>query len=163
MKIKIKNYFIVFFRIVLIFLSISLPFIFTKEMYQIMISRGHALWFGYFILVFLFTIHLVAKKNYYELIHANIHNENLIYRNFLLIKKTIHRKDILGYKNGVDDDGNEFISLFDDKNKKMVTLKVNIYSNIPEFVEALHIKHIGHELTPFQNIIERIKKFFTNT
>lgn len=123
----------------------------------------HYLWFSYFILVFLFTIYLVMKKNYYELILANIQHENLIYKNYLLIKKTIHLKDILGYKNGIDDDGNEFISLFNDKNKKIVTLKVNIYYNLPEFVEALHCKNIGYELTSFQKIIGKIKKLFTNT
>ncbi|KAB1230202.1 hypothetical protein F8D52_13525 [Chryseobacterium viscerum] len=101
------------------------------------------------------------KKNYYELIRANIQNENLVYYNFLLIKKTLHLKDILGYKHGVDDDGNDFISLFNDKNKKIITLKVNIYSNLPEFVEALHCKHIGYELTPLQNVIDRIKILFT--
>jgi len=128
-----------------------------------MISQGHYLWFGYFILIFLLTIYIVVKKNYYELIFANIQNENLVYHNFLFIKKTISLKNILGYKHGVDDDGNEFISLFDDKNKKMIMLKVNIYSNLPEFVEALHCKHIGYELTPFQYVIQRIKKLFTNT
>ena len=163
MILKIKNYFIVFFRTIVSFFSFSLPFIFTEGAYQNMISQGHYLWFSYFILIFLFTIFLLVKKNYYELILANIQSENLVYRNFLVIKKTIHLKDILGYKNGVDDDGNEFISLFDDKNKKMVTLKVNIYSNLPEFVEALHCKHIGYELTSLQNVIEKIKKLFTNT
>ncbi|WP_261509884.1 hypothetical protein [Chryseobacterium paludis] len=162
MTLKIKNYFIVFFRTALSFFSISLPFIFTEGAYQNMISQGHYLWFSYFILIFLFIIFLLVKKNYYELILANIQNENLVYRNFLIIKKTIHLNDILGYKNGVDDDGNEFISLFDDKNKKLVTLKINIYSNVPEFVEALHSKHIGYELTSFQHVIERIKKKFTN-
>jgi len=108
-------------------------------------------------------IFILLKKNYYELILANIQGENLVYRNFLVIKRTIHIKDISGYKNGVDDDGNEFISLFDDKNKKMITLKINIYSNLPEFVESLHCQHIGYELTSFQNVIEKIKKFFRNT
>jgi|GEM_PF-1272798 len=160
---KIKNYFIVFFRIVFSFFSLSLPFIFTKGAYQNMISKGHYLWFCYFILLFLLTIYIVMKKNYYELIRAKIQHENLVYYNFLLIKKTLHLKDVLGYKNGIDDDGNEFISLYNDKNKKIVTLKVNIYSNLPEFVEALHCKHIGYELTPFQHVIEKIKKLFTNT
>ncbi|MDN3691331.1 hypothetical protein QWZ06_03160 [Chryseobacterium tructae] len=163
MILKIKNYFIVFFRTIVSFFSFSLPFIFTEAAYQNMASQGHYLWFSYFILLFLFTIFLVVKKNYYELILANIQRENLVYRNFLVIKKTIRLKDILGYKNGVDDDGIEFISLFNAQNKKMVTLKVNIYYNLPEFVEALHCKHIGYELTFLQNVIEKIKKLFTNT
>ncbi|UEQ74484.1 hypothetical protein [Chryseobacterium arthrosphaerae] len=163
MILKIKNYFIVLFRIVLFFLSLPLPFIFTEGAYQNMISKSHYLWFCYFILIFLFMIFILLKKNYYELILANIQGENLVYRNFLVIKRTIHIKDISGYKNGVDDDGNEFISLFDDKNKKMITLKINIYSNLPEFVESLHCQHIGYELTSFQNVIEKIKKFFRNT
>lgn len=145
MALRIKNYFTVFFRIILSFFSFSLPFIFTEGAYQNMISQGHYVWFSYFILIFLFTIFLLVKKNYYELILANIQNENLVYRNFLVIKKTIHLKDILGYKNGVDDDGNEFISLFDDKSRKIAKLKVNIYSNLPEFVETLHCKHIGYD------------------
>ncbi|WP_161990754.1 hypothetical protein [Chryseobacterium viscerum] len=161
MKLKIKNYFIVLFRIILSCFTFSLPFIFTQGEYHNMISQDHYLWFCYFILIFLFTIYLVVKKNYYELIRANIQNENLVYYNFLLIKKTLHLKDILGYKHGVDDDGNDFISLFNDKNKKIITLKVNIYSNLPEFVEALHCKHIGYELTPLQNVIDRIKILFT--
>ncbi|WP_128124730.1 hypothetical protein [Chryseobacterium carnipullorum] len=103
------------------------------------------------------------RKNYYELILANIQNDNLIYNNFLLIKKTIRLKDILGYKNGIDDDGNEFISLFNNKSKKIATLKINIYSNLPEFIEALDSKNIGYELTSFQKMIEKIKKLFTNT
>ena len=163
MILKIKNYFIVLFRIVLFFLSLPLPFIFTEGAYQNMISKGHYLWFCYFILIFLFMIYLVGKKNYYELIRAKIQRGNLIYYNFLFIKKTIHLKDILGYKHGVDDDGNEFISLFDDQNRKIATLKVNIYSNLPEFLESLHCEHIGYELTPLQTVIEKIKKLFTNT
>lgn len=163
MKLKIKNYFIVFFRVVLTFLSFFLPFIFTEGAYQNMISKGHYLWFSYFILFFLFTIYILVRKNYYELILANIQNDNLIYNNFLLIKKTIRLKDILGYKNGIDDDGNEFISLFNNKSKKIATLKINIYSNLPEFIEALDSKNIGYELTSFQKIIEKIKKLFTNT
>ncbi|QUY54593.1 hypothetical protein [Chryseobacterium arthrosphaerae] len=163
MTLKIKNYFIVFFRITLSLFSFSLPFVFTKGAYQNMISKGHYLWFSYFILIFLFMIYLVGKKNYYELIRAKIQNENLVYYNFLLIKKALHLKDILGYKNGIDDDGNEFISLFNNQNRKIATLKVNIYSNLPEFVESLHCEHIGYELTSFQNVIEKIKKLFTNT
>ncbi|AZA48518.1 hypothetical protein EG346_10115 [Chryseobacterium carnipullorum] len=128
-----------------------------------MISKGHYLWFSYFILFFLFTIYILVRKNYYELILANIQNDNLIYNNFLLIKKTIRLKDILGYKNGIDDDGNEFISLFNNKSKKIATLKINIYSNLPEFIEALDSKNIGYELTSFQKMIEKIKKLFTNT
>ncbi|MDR6487880.1 hypothetical protein J2799_002385 [Chryseobacterium vietnamense] len=163
MTLKIKNYFIVLFRIALSFITFPLPFIFTQGAYQNMISKGHYLWFCYFILIFLFTIYLVGKKNYYELIRAKIQKEYLVYYNFLFIKKTIHLKDILGYKHGVDDDGNEFISLFDDQNRKIATLKVNIYSNLPEFVEALHCEHIGYELTSLQTVIEKIKKLFTNT
>ena len=93
------NYFIVLFRIVLSCFTFSLPFIFTQGEYHNMISQDHYLWFCYFILIFLFTIYLVVKKNYYELIRANIQNENLVYYNFLLIKKTLHLKDILGYSN----------------------------------------------------------------
>ncbi len=163
MALKIKNYFIVLFRIGLSFITLPLPFIFTQGAYQNMISKGHYLWFCYFILIFLFTIYLVGKKNYYELIRAKIQSENLVYYNFLFIKKTIHLKDILGYKHGVDDDGNEFISLFNNQNRKIATLKVNIYSNLPEFLESLHCEHIGYELTSFQNVIEKIKKLFTNT
>lgn len=127
-----------------------------------MISKGHYLWFTYFILIILFTIYILVRKNYYELILANIQNENLIYNNFLLIKKVISLKDIVGYKNGIDDEGNEYISLFNDKNKKIATLKVNIYSNLPEFINALNCKNIGYELTSFQKIIGKIKKLVTN-
>ncbi|MGH1519861.1 hypothetical protein [Chryseobacterium sp. JK1] len=163
MKLKIKNYFIIFFRLALTFAVVPLPFIFAKGAYQNMISKGHYLLFIYLILLFLFTIYLTLKRNYYELILANIQNENLVYNNFLLIKKIIPLKDILGYKNGIDEHGNELVSLFNNKNKKIATLKVNIYSNLPTFIEALHCKHIGYELTPFQKAIEKIRELFTNT
>ncbi|AZA53891.1 hypothetical protein EG348_13180 [Chryseobacterium sp. G0201] len=67
-----KNHLIVYFRIVLMIFSFSLPFIFTKGAYENMISKGHYLWFIYFILIFLWTIYFLVKTNYYELVNAKI-------------------------------------------------------------------------------------------
>lgn len=155
---KLKNYVFIFFRIVFMFLSFLLPFIFTKGAYHNMISKGHYLWFLYFILLFLTLIYIVVKKNYYELILANIQNENLNYKNLLILKKTIKLKDLVGYKNGIDDEGNEYVSLYTNRNKKIATLKLNTYSNLPEFMDALNCQNIGYELTIFQKIIQKIKQ-----
>ncbi len=160
MKLKIKNYIIVFFRITLMLASLLLPFVFTNGAYQNMTSKGHYLWFSYFIIIFLFGIFILIKKNYYELVVARIHNEKLICRNLLFIRKTFEPKDILGYKNGIDDDGKQYVSIYTRENKKIATLKNNIYSNLPAFVDALNCENIGIEFTPFQKIIMKIKKLF---
>lgn len=162
MKLKIKNYLIIFFRFSLTIFSFSLPFLFIEGAYQNMISKGHYLWFTYFISIFLTFIYILVKTSYYELILARIQNEKLIYKNLLFLRKEIKIKNLAGYKNGVDDSGNEFITLFNDKNKKIATLKINVYSNLPEFINALKCQNIGNEFTSLQKIIMKIKKFFTN-
>ena len=162
MNLKIKNFIIVFFRIALMFASFSLPFVFTEGAYHNMISKGHYLFFSYFIINFLALIYILVKMNYYELVVAKITNEKLICSNLLLIRKTVKLKDILGYRNGIDDNGKEYVSIYTRENKKVATLKINMYSNLPEFVDALECENIGFELTPFQKNIERIKKLFKN-
>lgn len=162
MKLKIKNFLIVFFRIVLMFASFSLPFVFAEGAYHNMISEGHYIWFSYFIIIFLLGIFILIKMNYYELLVARVQNEKLICHNLLFIKKIFELKDIYGYRNGVDDEGNEFISLYISENKKIATLKTNIYSNVPDFVDSLKCENVGIEFTPFQKIIIKIKKLFKN-
>ena len=80
MKLKMKNYALVIFRLTLMFTSFSLPIIFTEGAYKNMISKGHYLWYFYFILLFLLTIYFLIKTNYYELVNAKIQNEKLIYQ-----------------------------------------------------------------------------------
>ena len=93
------------------------------------------------------------------LFHLNLLYINLsTYKNRLLWIKI---KNLTGYKNGIDDYGNEFITIFNDKNKKIATLKINVYANLPEFIIALNCKNIGNEFTLLQKIIMKIKKFFT--
>lgn len=139
------------------FTSFSLPIIFTEGAYKNMISKGHYLWYFYFILLFLFTIYFLIKTNYYELVNAKIQNEKLIYRNLLIFTKEIKIKEILGFKHGIDDNSNEFISLYNSQNRKIVTLKTNIYSNLPEFIDALKCENIGFELTIFQKAIQKLR------
>ena len=127
-----------------------------------MISKGHYLWFTYFILVFLTLIYVLLKKNYFELVDAKIQNEKMIYKNLLIFKKEIKLTEIQGFKIGIDDDSNEYISLYNFKNKKIATLKINIYSNLPEFLNALKCDNIGIELTVFQKIIQKFKSLITN-
>lgn len=157
MKLKMKNYALVIFRLTLMFTSFSLPIIFTEGAYKNMISKGHYLWYFYFILLFLLTIYFLIKTNYYELVNAKIQNEKLIYRNLFIFTKEIKIKEILGFKNGIDDNSNEFISLYNSQNRKIVTLKSNIYSNLFEFVDALNCENIGFELTIFQKIIQKLR------
>ena len=75
----------------------------------------------------------------------------------LFFRKEIKIKNLTGYKNGIDDSGNEFITIFNDKNKKIATLKINVYANLPEFIIALNCKNIGNEFTLLQKIIMKIK------
>ncbi|WP_213189053.1 hypothetical protein [Cloacibacterium caeni] len=161
MKLKIKNYLIIFFRFSLTLISFTLPFLFIEGAYQNMILKGHYLWFAYFIFIFFILIYQLVKTGYYELIQARIQNEKLIYKNLLFFRKEIKIKNLTGYKNGIDDSGNEFITIFNDKNKKIATLKINVYANLPEFIIALNCKNIGNEFTLLQKIIMKIKKFFT--
>jgi len=162
MKLGIKNYLIISFRIILMLASLSLPFVFANGAYHNMISKGHYLFFSYFVINFLALIYILVKMNYYELVVAKITSEKLICSNLLFIRKTVKLKDILGYRNGIDDDGKEYVSIYTRENKKVATLKSNMYSNLPEFVDALECENIGFELTPFQKNIERIKKLFKN-
>lgn len=97
------------------------------------------------------------KTNYYELVHAKIHNEKLVYSNLLFLTKETKIKEIAGYKNGVDDNSCEYVSIISNENKKIATLKINTYSNVPEFLEALNCECIGFEHTTFQKIIQKIK------
>jgi len=144
MKLKIKRPLTVYFRFVLMLLSFSLPFIFTNAAYENMISKGHYFWFVYFIVIFLLMI-------YYE---------KLLYYNLLFLKREIKLKEIKGYKNGVDDSSRAFITIFDNRNRKIATLKEYLYSNLPEFLETLNCERIGYENTAFQKMILRIKSFF---
>lgn len=162
LKMNIKNKTIAFFRIAFMLISFSLPFIFTYGAYENMISKGHYIWFTYFILIFLSVIYVLIKKNYFELVNANIQNEKLIYKNLLIFKNEIKLNEIQGFKNGIDDNSNEYISLYNNKNKKIATLKTNIYSNLPEFLNALKCENIGIELTAFQKIIQKIKNLITS-
>ena len=162
MKLKMKNYVSVIFRLILMFTSFSLPIIFTEGAYENMISKGHYFWFAYFILLFLSVIYVLIKKNYFELINAKIQNEKLTYKNLLIFKKEIKLNEIRGFKNGIDDDSHDYISLYNYKNKKIATLKTNIYSNLPEFLNALKCKNIGIELTVFQKIIQKFKNLITS-
>ena len=157
MKLKMKNYVLVIFRLTLMFTSFSLPIIFTVGTYENMISKGHYFWFAYFILLFLSMIYFLFIKNYFELVNAKIQNEKLIYKNLLIFKKEIKLNDIQGFKNGIDEDSNQYVSLYNYKNKKIATLKTNIYSNLPEFLNALKCENIGIELTVFQKIIQKFK------
>ena len=157
MKLKMKNYVLVIFRLTLMFSSFSLPIIFTEGTYENMISKGHYFWFAYFILLFLSMIYFLIIKNYFELVNARIQNEKLIYKNLLIFKKEIKLNDIQGFKNGIDEDSNQYVSLYNYKNKKIATLKTNIYSNLPEFLNALKCENIGIELTVFQKIIQKLK------
>ncbi len=156
---KIKNYLIVIFRITFMLISFSLPIIFLNAGYKNMISQGYYLWFSYFLLIFLTLIYTLIKVNYYELISAKIYGGNLHYKNLLIFKNKINLKNISGFRNGIDDEGNQYISLYSDKNKKIATLKINIYSNLPTFLNALGCENIGIELTNFQKIIQKIKLF----
>ena len=162
MKLKMKNRIIVFFRITFMIISFSLPFIFTNGAYENMISKGHYFWFTYFILIFISLTYILIKKNYFELVNAKIQNEKLIYKNLLIFKNEIKLKEIQGFKNGIDDNSNEYISLYSYNNKKIATLKINIYSNLPEFLNALKCDNIGIELTVFQKIIQKFKSLITN-
>ena len=162
MNLKIKNYLLVIFRLILMLASFSLPFIFTEGAYEKMISKGHYFWFAYFILLFLSAVYILIKKNYFELVNAKIQNEKLIYKNLLIFKNEIRLNEIHGFKNGIDDDSNEYVSLYNYKNKKIATLKINIYSNLPEFLNALECKNIGSELTIFQKIIQAFKNLILN-
>lgn len=162
MNLKIKNYGLVIFRIVLMLVSFSLPFIFTEGTYENMISKGHYVWYTYFILLFLYTIYILVKTNYFELVNAKIQNEKLIYRNLLIFTKEIKTKEIIGFKNGIDDSSHEFISLYNSKNKKIASLKTNIYSNLPQFINALNCENIGFEFTVFQKAIQKLKSVITN-
>lgn len=143
------------------FTSFSLPIIFTEGAYENMISKGHYFWFAYFILLFLLTIYILTKKNYFELVNAKIQNEKLIYENLLIFKKEIKLNEIQGFKNGIDDDSTDYISLYNYKNKKIATLKTNIYSNLPNFLNALKCENIGIELTNFQKIVQKFKNLIT--
>jgi hypothetical protein len=126
-----------------------------------MIYKGHYFWFAYFILLFLLTIYILTKKNYFELVNAKIQNEKLIYKNLLIFKKEIKLNEIKGFKNGIGDDSNDYISLYNYKNKKIATLKTNIYSNLPNFLNALKCENIGIELINFQKIIQKFKNLIT--
>jgi hypothetical protein len=143
------------------FTSFSLPIIFTEGAYKNMIYKGHYFWFAYFILLFLLTIYILTKKNYFELVNAKIQNEKLIYKNLLIFKKEIKLNEIKGFKNGIGDDSNDYISLYNYKNKKIATLKTNIYSNLPNFLNALKCENIGIELINFQKIIQKFKNLIT--
>lgn len=162
LKMNIKNRTIAIFRITFMLISFSLPFIFTNGAFENMISKGHYLWFTYFILLFLSMSYILIKKNYFELVDAKIQNEKLIYKNLLIFKNEIKLNEIQGFKNGIDDDSNEYISLYNHKNKKIVTLKTNIYSNLQEFLVALKCENIGIELTSLQKIIQKIKTLIIN-
>ena len=89
MKLKIKNYLIIFFRFSLTLISFTLPFLFIEGAYQNMILKGHYLWFAYFIFIFFILIYQLVKTGYYELIQARIQNEKLIYKNLLFFRKVI--------------------------------------------------------------------------
>lgn len=99
----------------------------------------------------------MLKKNYFELIRAEIKNGNLIYFNFLFIKNSIELSKIKGYKIGITDDQKNFISLYTIQNKKLLILKENYYSNISEFIENMKIEKIGTEFTTLQRIILKLK------
>ncbi len=43
-----------------------------------MIKKGLYLWFIYFIVIFLLTICILVKTNYYELINVRLYDERLI-------------------------------------------------------------------------------------
>ncbi|OCK51210.1 hypothetical protein BA768_17350 [Chryseobacterium sp. CBo1] len=119
MKLKIKRLLTVYFRFILMLLSFSLPFVFSNAAYDNMISKGLYFWFIYFIVIFLLMIYFLVKTNYYELINAKIYDEKLLYYNLLFFKREITLKEIKGYKNGVDDSSREFITIFDNRNRKI--------------------------------------------
>ncbi len=162
MKLKIKRPLTVYFRFILMLLSFSLPFVFSNAAYDNMISEGHYFWFLYFIVIFLLMIYFLVKTNYYELINAKIYDEKLLYYNLLFLKREIKLKEIKGYKNGVDENSNEFFTIYDNRNRKIATLKESLYSNLAEFLEALNCERIGYENTAFHKIILRIKSFFND-
>ncbi|WP_294239981.1 hypothetical protein [uncultured Chryseobacterium sp.] len=155
MKIKFKNPVISVFLFVVSFFCLALPFLFYHA--TSFLKKGEYLWFLYFNGVFIFTIVFMLTRNYFELVRAEINDQNLIYHNFIFIQSSIRISKIKGYKIGISDDGKNFISIYDQDNKKLFVLKENYYSNIPEFTENMKIENIGIDFTAFQRIILRLK------
>ena len=56
--------------------------------------------------------------------------------------------------------GTEFITIYLMIKQKIATLKINVYTNLPEFIIALNCKNIGN-IFFITKIIMKIKKFFT--
>ena len=110
----------------------------------------------YIVLLFICSFVFIEKINAQQ-----VKTETQVEQKNVILGDEIKIKNLTGYKNGIDDYGNEFITIFNDKNKKIATLKINVYANLPEFIIALNCKNIGNEFTLLQKIIMKIKKFFT--
>jgi hypothetical protein len=157
MKLKVKNFLSLIsmvFTFGMAMLTLFLPYIFFKG--TELIARRDYGWFIYFNLVFLFTIMFMMRKCYFELIRAEIKGSYLHFYNFLIIPRKIELTKIKGYKTGIDDNQNKFVSLYNLQNRKLLLLKDNYYSNLPEFIEDLNIKYLDIEYTSFQKVIIKI-------
>jgi len=155
MKTKFKNLVIIVFPFILSFFCLALPFLFYNA--TSFLKKGEYLWFLYFNGIFIFTIVFMFTRNYFELVRAEINDGNLIYYNFIFIRSSIQISKIKGYKVGISDEGKNFLSIYNQNNKKLFILKENYYSNIPEFIENMKIGKIGTDFTAFQRIILILK------
>ncbi|MGK6343842.1 hypothetical protein ACMGDK_16605 [Chryseobacterium sp. DT-3] len=152
MKLKFKIISSAPILILLGLVSFLLPYLLLTE--TTLVFKERYLWLFYFELIALFTIFFLWYKIYNEIVFAEIKDGVLYYKKLFFISKSIKIEDIKGYKTGNEEA--DFFVLYNKNNEKLFVVRMDLYSNYYDFIDALRVEKIGNYYTIFQKILFKI-------